>query len=68
MLFLVREARLEFQFGGIYGIFETFIHTKALFFVKYSNISNWIFNLILLKVLVRIKIRIIFDQILHPPG
>ena len=38
--FLVREAGLEFQFGGIYGIFETFIRTKYPFCIKYSNISN----------------------------
>jgi len=40
---LVREAGLEFQFGGIYGIFETFIRTKCLFCIKYSNISNYVF-------------------------
>ena len=38
--FLVREAGLEFQIFGIYGIFETFIRTKHLFCIKYSNISN----------------------------
>lgn len=41
--FLVREAGLEFQFFGIYGIFETFICAKHLFCIEYSNISNWIF-------------------------
>ena len=40
MLFLVREAGLEFQFVGIYGIFETFIRVKRPFCIKYSNISN----------------------------
>ena len=40
---LVREAGLEFQFCGIYGIFETFIHAKRQFCIKYSNIPNWIF-------------------------
>ena len=37
---LVREAGLEFQISGIYGIFETFFRTKCLFCIKYSNISN----------------------------
>ena len=40
---LVREAGLEFQFDGIYGIFKTFIRTKCQFCIKYSNISNWYF-------------------------
>ena len=40
---LVREAGLEFQISGIYGIFETFIHTKRPFCIKYSNIPNWYF-------------------------
>ena len=40
MLFLVREAGLEFQISGIYGIFETFIRAKVLFCIKYSNIPN----------------------------
>ena len=39
----MREAGLEFQFGGIYGFFETFIRTKRPFCIKYSNISNWYF-------------------------
>jgi len=42
-VFLVREAGLEFQISGIYGIFETFIRTKHPFCIKHSNISNWIF-------------------------
>ena len=37
---LVREAGLEFQESGIYGIFETFIYTKRPFCIKYSNIPN----------------------------
>ena len=37
---LVREAGLEFQFGGIYGIFGTFNYTNLPFCIKYSNISN----------------------------
>ena len=41
--FLVREAGLEFQVSGVYGIFKTFIRTKSLFCIKYSNISNWHF-------------------------
>lgn len=40
---LVREAGLEFQVSGIYGIFETFIRTKCLFCIKYSNISSYVF-------------------------
>ena len=40
MLFLVREAGLEFQFCGIYSIFETFIHKKCQFYIKYSNLPN----------------------------
>ena len=43
VFFLVREAGLEFQFGGIYGFFKTFIRAKCPFYIKYSNISNWIF-------------------------
>ena len=39
----MREAGLEFQFFGIYGIFETFIRVKRSFCIKYSNISNCIF-------------------------
>ena len=57
---LVREAGLEFQESGIYGIFETFIHTKCQFYIKCSNISHLIFTLILLRVLVRVKIRVCF--------
>ena len=40
MLFLVREAGLEFQVCGIYGVFETFICSKYPFCIKCSNISN----------------------------
>jgi len=40
---LAREAGLEFQFCGIYGIWETFICNKYRFCIKYSIISNWIF-------------------------
>ena len=40
---LVREAGLEFQESGIYGVFETFIRIKVPFCIKYSKISNWIF-------------------------
>ena len=40
VLFLVREAGLEFQVSGIYGTFETFIRIKYPFCIKYSNIPN----------------------------
>ena len=42
--FLVREAGLEFQESGIYGIFETFILIKHVFCLIYPIISNWIFS------------------------
>ena len=41
--FLVREAGLEFQISGIYGIFKTFIHAKCPFCIKHSNIYNCYF-------------------------
>jgi hypothetical protein len=31
---------LECQVSGVYGIFKTFIRTKSLFCIKYSNIFN----------------------------
>ena len=38
--FLAGALGLEFQVSGVYGIFKTFIYTKRLFCIKYSNISN----------------------------
>jgi hypothetical protein len=61
MLFLVREAGLEFQISGMYGIFETFIHKNAHFVSNIPIFPTDIFTLILLRVLVRVKIRVIFS-------
>ena len=47
--FLVREAGLEFQFGGIYGIFETFVFLKHHFHPIYSIIFNCSFCVFPLK-------------------
>ena len=38
--FLVREAGLEFQGSGIYGIFATFVFANRVFCPNYSIISN----------------------------
>ena len=41
--FLVREAGLEFQGSELYGVFETFVFTKRVFYPICPIISNWVF-------------------------
>ena len=43
MLFLVREAGLEFQDSRIYGVFETFMLIKRVLWPIYPIISNCYF-------------------------
>ena len=40
----MREAGLEFQIFGIYGVFETFVYAKHIFCIKYPIFSNCSFS------------------------